>query len=64
MRAVIQRVARASVKVKDKEVGVIGLGYMILLGVEHEDTEQDIQWLVKKIIGLRVFSEFAGLFSI
>ena len=60
MRAVIQRVSESSVTIEGEVVGSIGKGYMILLGIEHEDTEDDIEWLVQKISKLRVFSDEAG----
>ncbi|WP_304234321.1 D-aminoacyl-tRNA deacylase [Jiulongibacter sediminis] len=60
MIAVIQRVKEASVKVENSVIGEIGLGFMILLGIGHEDAEEDIQWLAKKISGIRLFSDSEG----
>lgn len=60
MRAVVQRVKSASVKIAGKIVGEIGQGYMILLGVHAEDTLADAEYLVKKISKLRVFEDEAG----
>jgi len=60
MRAVVQRVSKASVVVDDKITGKIGLGFLVLLGVAQDDELADIEWLVRKIIGLRVFSDEAG----
>lgn len=60
MRAVIQRVTRAAVRVEDKTVGEIGCGLLVLLGVGRDDTEQDARYLVEKIIGLRIFNDEAG----
>ena len=61
MRAVIQRVSKASVRVKDSEViNEIGIGLLILLGVEQGDTEKDVQWLSGKISRLRIFSDVDG----
>jgi D-tyrosyl-tRNA(Tyr) deacylase len=60
MIAVIQRVSRASVTIDDKINGQIGLGFMILLGITHADTQEDIEWLSKKIVGLRVFGDEEG----
>jgi D-tyrosyl-tRNA(Tyr) deacylase len=61
MRAVIQRVSKASVRVRDGEViNDIGIGLLILLGVEQGDTEKDIQWLSGKISRLRIFSDVEG----
>ena len=57
MRIVIQRVTRASVTIADHVKSKIGKGYLILLGIEAADTTDDIDWLVKKIIGLSVFDE-------
>ncbi|HSH04734.1 MAG TPA: D-aminoacyl-tRNA deacylase [Anaerolineae bacterium] len=60
MRALLQRVQEASVTVDDRVVGAIGRGYAILLGVTHNDTTAEADWLVKKIIGLRLFEDDAG----
>jgi D-aminoacyl-tRNA deacylase len=60
MIAVIQRVSQASVTIEDKINGEIGLGFMVLLGITHTDTEEDIEWLSKKIVGLRVFGDEEG----
>lgn len=60
MIAVIQRVSEASVKVEGKVIGSIADGFLILLGIGNEDTEEDITWLSKKIAGLRVFSDDEG----
>ncbi len=60
MIAVIQRVSQASVTIENKIKGQIGLGFMILLGITHTDTQEDIDWLSKKIVGLRVFGDEEG----
>jgi len=60
MRVVIQRVKEASVLIDGHTSRSISQGYVILLGIEHEDTERDIEWLVKKIVGLRIFSDDEG----
>ena len=60
MRAVIQRVSEASVVVEGHEVGRIGWGMLILLGIEEADTEEDAAWLATKIAKLRVFSDAEG----
>ena len=60
MRAVVQRVSRAKVTVNDWTSGEIGLGLLVLLGVGHEDTESDVNYLVAKIAGLRVFEDKDG----
>ena len=57
MKVVIQRVSQARVKVSDKIISEIKLGFLILLGVEKSDSKQDIDWLVNKISNLRVFSD-------
>ena len=57
MRALIQRVTSASVKVDEKIVGKIGKGFLIFLGVYEEDTEEKIEKLTKKIINLRIFND-------
>ena len=60
MIAVIQRVSQASVTIENKIKGQIDLGFMILLGITHTDTQEDIEWLSKKIVGLRVFGDEEG----
>lgn len=64
MRVVIQRVTHASVSIEGKVKSKIGRGYMILVGICSEDTEEDIQWLVKKIIGLRIFDDEKGVMNL
>jgi len=60
MRAVLQRVSRASVTVEGRIVGRIDQGLMILLGVKTGDTEAEAGWLARKIAGLRIFSDDEG----
>ena len=60
MIAAIQRVTQASVKIENEIKGQIGLGFMVLLGITHTDTHDDIEWLSKKIVGLRVFGDKEG----
>lgn len=60
MRSVVQRVSQASVRVGGETVGQIGKGFLILLGVGENDTSQDLEWMVDKIIGLRVFEDEEG----
>jgi len=60
MRAVIQRVSEASVSVDGQCVGSIERGLLVLLGVTHEDSEQDADWLASKIAQLRIFSDADG----
>jgi D-tyrosyl-tRNA(Tyr) deacylase len=57
MRAVVQRVTRASVKTGDVVLAEIGNGLMILIGIEETDNEDDIEWLSKKIVQLRIFND-------
>lgn len=60
MRAVVQRVRRASVKVDGEVVGEIGLGLLVLLGVAQDDSEADAAYLADKIAGLRIFEDPDG----
>jgi D-tyrosyl-tRNA(Tyr) deacylase len=57
MRIVIQRVSEASVTIDQKVNGKIGAGLLVFLGIEAEDTQEDIDWLVGKIARLRIFSD-------
>ena len=63
MRVVIQRVTHASVSIDHHEKSSINAGYLILLGICSEDTQEDIEWLVKKIINLRVFDDENGVMN-
>ncbi len=60
MRAVLQRVTRASVTVEGQVVGSIGPGWLVLLGVAKGDTENDAQWLAEKVAHLRAFEDDQG----
>lgn len=60
MRTLIQRTTEASVTISGEIKGAIGKGLVVLLGIGHEDTREDVDWLVKKITGLRIFSDTAG----
>ncbi|MDB1749771.1 D-aminoacyl-tRNA deacylase [Enterococcus avium] len=60
MRAVIQRVSEASVTIDEQVVGKIGRGFMILLGIHEEDTQEDADYLIRKIPLLRVFEDTEG----
>lgn len=64
MRVVIQRVTHASVTIEGKIKSAIGKGYLILLGIGSDDTEEDAQWLIKKIVGLRVFDDEHGVMNL
>ena len=63
MRAVIQRVTQASCKIDENITGEIGTGFVVLLGIEDADTEEDLQWLAQKITALRVFGDENGLMN-
>ena len=63
MRIVIQRVSRASVTIEGTVKSAIEKGYLILIGVCEEDTEEDVEWLVRKVIGLRVFDDENGVMN-
>ena len=63
MRAVIQRVSEASCKVDGVITGQISTGFMVLLGIEEADTDEDLQWLAQKITGMRVFGDENGLMN-
>ena len=63
MRIVIQRVTQASVTIDEKVKASIGKGYLILLGIEERDGQEDIDWLVKKVINLRVFDDENGVMN-
>ena len=63
MRAVIQRVTKASVTVEGKVVGHIKEGLLVLVGIEDADTEEDIQWLSSKIVNLRIFNDDEGVMN-
>lgn len=64
MRALIQRVSRASVTVDDRTVGAIGQGLVVLVGVTHGDTEEEADWLARKIAGLRIFEDREGKMNV
>ena len=63
MRIVIQRVSHAQVTIEGVVNGAIQRGLLILLGIENEDTTEDIDWLVRKIIGLRIFDDEEGIMN-
>lgn len=60
MRAVIQRVSKANVTIDGKVNGRIGIGLLVLVGIEDADSTEDIQWLSNKIVNLRIFNDDAG----
>ena len=63
MRIVIQRVGHASVTIEGKVKSEIQKGYLILLGICEDDSTEDIDWLVRKVIGLRVFDDEKGVMN-
>lgn len=63
MRIVIQRAAGASVSVDNKQISAIGHGLMVLVGVEHGDTEADARWLADKTAALRIFPDENGVMN-
>ena len=64
MRAVIQRVNEANVRVDGEVVGQVGHGLVVLLGIATDDTEADAEYLSEKIVGLRIFPDEAGKFAL
>lgn len=64
MRAVIQRVSQASVTIDGKCKSKIGVGLLILIGIENADTTEDIQWLCTKIAKIRIFNDEAGVMNL
>ncbi|RME52707.1 MAG: D-tyrosyl-tRNA(Tyr) deacylase [Deltaproteobacteria bacterium] len=63
MRAVVQRVDRARVTVAGRVTGEIGRGLLVFLGVARDDTERDVEYLARKVTGLRIFPDEAGRFN-
>ncbi len=64
MKVVIQRVSQASVTIDGKIKSSIGLGLLVLLGIEDADTQEDIEWLSSKIINLRIFNDADGVMNV
>jgi D-tyrosyl-tRNA(Tyr) deacylase len=64
MRAVIQRVQKATVRIDNQISGSINHGLLVLLGIEDADTEEDIKWLSAKIINLRIFNDLEGIMNL
>lgn len=64
MRAVIQRVSEANLRIHDTIKASIGIGLVVLLGIELDDTEEDVTWLSAKITQMRIFNDAQGLMNI
>ncbi len=60
MRILIQRVSQASVTIEGSIHGEIGRGMLVLVGIENDDTQEDVNWLVQKLVGLRIFADEEG----
>src|ERR1041384_2186845 len=64
MRAVIQRVSEASVKINGAVKSSIGIGFLVLLGIEEDDNDEDIEWLCGRIARLRIFNDADGVMNL
>ena len=64
MRAVIQRVESASVAIEKREHAAIGMGMLLLIGIEEADTQEDVEWLAGKISRLRIFDDKEGVMNL
>ncbi|MCB0495756.1 MAG: D-tyrosyl-tRNA(Tyr) deacylase [Cyclobacteriaceae bacterium] len=64
MKVVIQRVSESSVRINNEITGHIGKGMLVLVGIEEEDNNEDIEWLVNKIVNLRVFDDEDGVMNL
>ena len=64
MRALIQRVTEASVRVEGKVVGAIDGGLLLFIGIEDADSEEDVQWLCSKVTQLRIFNDAEGVMNV
>ena len=64
MRQLIQRVKEASVSIDGKEVARIGKGFLVLLGVTHDDTEEDLEYLAQKLTKIRLFDDTEGVMNL
>ncbi len=63
MRAVVQRVTHAEVRVGDRQTGTIGKGLMVLLGIHKKDSTRDVAWMAEKLVHLRIFEDNEGLMN-
>ena len=64
MRIVLQRVSHASVTIDSKQISHISKGLLLLLGIEESDTQEDINWLVKKVLNMRIFEDDNNIMNI
>jgi D-tyrosyl-tRNA(Tyr) deacylase len=64
VRALVQRVARAQVRVEGRATGTIAAGLLLLVGATHDDGPEDADWLARKVAGLRIFSDARGLMNL
>lgn len=64
MRVVIQRVKNASVTIAGEQVGAIGQGLMLLVGIEETDGDEDIEWLCRKVVNMRLFDDADGVMNL
>ncbi|MBR4051544.1 MAG: D-tyrosyl-tRNA(Tyr) deacylase [Alistipes sp.] len=64
MRLLIQRVSRASVEIEGAVKGAIGKGFLVLVGVTHEDTEEDLEYLAQKLLKIRLFDDENGVMNL
>jgi D-tyrosyl-tRNA(Tyr) deacylase len=64
MRALVQRVSEAAVVVEGKVHASIGPGLLVFLGIEHEDTKEDAEWIAKKLSSLRIFDDSEGVMNL
>jgi D-tyrosyl-tRNA(Tyr) deacylase len=64
MRAVIQRVLRASVTIEQRECAAIGMGLLVFVGIEEDDDADDLEWLAGKIARLRIFNDGSGVMNL
>lgn len=64
MKVILQRVSSASVTISEKIVAQIGNGLLVLVGIEDEDTQEDIHWLCQKIVNLRIFGDENGVMNL
>lgn len=63
MRVVVQRVSKASVTIEGKVNGAIGIGLLVLVGIENSDGDEDIKWLSNKLVNLRLFNDEEGVMN-